>query len=212
MKTDYSELWDKLHTNFGANHKYNEDSWLKEFDDIIEATDKQIIDLGCGVTGFNTKYLLNKNKDVLSTDFSDVALTAVKKIKNSKTIKFNLLDKFPIQSSSTDLVICDITLHYFSYKDTSKIIGEINRILTKGGHLLFRVNSTNTSECINLKNNKEESIEENFYNVKSIEKRFFDEESLKEFFKDWEIITLREENISRWEENKIIWLGLVRKI
>lgn len=42
-------------------------------------------------------------------------------------------------------------------------------------------------------------------------KRFFCEDDIKFYFNDFDIISLREENMSRWTSDKIVWNGLVRK-
>ena len=48
----------------------------------------------------------------------------------------------PFADNFTDLMICDLNLHYFTEKTTFEILQEIKRVLKPGGILLFRVNST----------------------------------------------------------------------
>lgn len=38
-----------------------------------------------------------------------------------------------------------------------------------------------------------------------MEKRFFSEGDIFKFFKDWKLICMREENMSRWCPDKIVW-------
>ena len=61
---NYKEKWNELHKKFSENSnnilKY--DDWLEQFKEIINNINDEIIDLGCGVTGNNTLYLLENKK------------------------------------------------------------------------------------------------------------------------------------------------------
>ena len=201
-----------MHKNFAINNKPKYDKWLDEFETIILNVETEIIDLGCGVTGNNTLYLLEKGKKVLSCDFSEEALNVVKEIRGSKTLMFDMLDVFPLEDNITDLVIADLSLHYFKEKDTIRIINEIKRILKPNGYLFFRLNSTNSIEYNKIIENGENEIELNLFFIQNMEKRFFDEKDIKKFFCNFKIICMREENMSRWCPNKIIWKCAVQNI
>lgn len=212
MKNPYVDIWNDLHKNFAPNNKPKYDDWLDEFESIISNIETEIIDLGCGVTGNNTLYLLEKGKEVISCDFAEEALNVVKNIKGSKTLMFDMLDVFPFEDNSTDLVIADLSLHYFKEKDTNRIISEIKRILKPNGYLFFRLNSTNSTEYKKIIENGEKEIESNLFFSKNMEKRFFNEKDINKFFKDFKMICLREENMTRWSRNKIIWKCAVQNI
>lgn len=205
MKNEYANIWNEMHKNFAINNKSKYDEWLKEFESIISEVDTEIIDLGCGVTGNNTLYLLEKGKKVVSCDFAEEALNVVSQIKGSKTLLFDMLDKFPFEDNYTELVISDLSLHYFRENDTKKIISEIKRVLKPNGYLFFRLNSTNSTEYKKIIESGEKQIEQNLFFCKNIEKRFFDEKDIKKFFENWKLICLKEENMSRWCPDKIIW-------
>ena len=206
----YVDIWNELHKNFIGKSKVKYDDWLDEFDYIISNIKTEIIDLGCGVTGNNTLYLLEKGKNVISCDFSPSALNEISKINGSKTMLFDMLDKIPFEDNYTDLIISDLSLHYFKNEDTIRIINEIRRILKDNGYLFFRLNSTNSSEYKKLINNNEKEIEHHLYFANNMEKRFFDEEDINYFFKDFEVISLKEENMNRWSNDKIVWKGAVK--
>ena len=56
-----------------------------------------------------------------------------------ESICFDMLEGFPFANSSTDLVIADLCLHYFSKNDTIKILKDIKRILSaECGHACKR--------------------------------------------------------------------------
>lgn len=211
----YKDKWNQLHKEFSENPKniMKYDDWLDEFKDIIDNVNSEIIDLGCGVTGNNTLYLLERNKKVLSCDFAEEALNVIQKhIPNSKTICFDMTERFPFSDNVTELVIADLSIHYFSQEITKNIIKEIKRVLKSNGDLIFRVNSTNSTEYKKLQKRTEERIEDKFFFSKGIQKRFFDEKDLKKFFEDWDIEYLKEGNMNRWSEDKIVWKCVVRNI
>lgn len=212
MKNPYVDIWNDLHKNFALNNKPKYDDWLDEFESIISNNETEIIDLDCGVTGNNTLYLLEKRKKVISCDFAEEALSVVKKIKGSKTLLFDMLDKFPFKDNSTELVIADLSLHYFKEKDTKRIISEIKRILKPNGYLFFRLNSTNSAEYKKIIESGEKEIESNLFFAQNMEKRFFNEKDIYKFFKDFEIFSMKEENMTRWCSEKIVWKCAVQNI
>ncbi|MBQ3502127.1 MAG: class I SAM-dependent methyltransferase [Clostridia bacterium] len=211
MKNKYVGVWNGLHKNFVQTNKVKYDDWLDDLEQIILNTNCEIIDLGCGVTGNNTRYLLEKGKSVISCDFADEAIKVVSQFKGSKTLLFDMLEKFPFKDDFTDLVIADLSLHYFNEKDTFKIISEINRVLKSGGYLFFRVNSTNSEEFINLVKENVEEIEPNLFYTKNMEKRFFSKTDIEHFFNGWRFISIVEEDMTRFGTNKIVWKCVVQK-
>ena len=212
MESSYVNIWNDLHKEFATNNKPKYDEWLNEFESIISNVKTEIVDLGCGVTGNNTLYLLEKGKQVISCDFAEEALNVIKTIKGSKTLLFDMLNKFPFEDNSTELVIADLSLHYFKEEDTKRIISEIKRILKPNGYLFFRVNSTNSTEYKKIIDRRDEEIESNLFFSKNMEKRFFNENDINKYFKDFKIISLKEENMARWCPDKIIWKCAVQNI
>lgn len=212
VNNSYANIWNELHKDFAQNNTPKYDEWLDEFESIISNIETEIIDLGCGVTGNNTLYLLEKGKKVISCDFANEALNAVKNIKGSKTLLFDMLDIFPFKDNSTDLIIADLSLHYFKEKDTKRIISEIKRVLKPNGYLFFRLNSTNSTEYKNLVENREKEIEPNLFFSNNMEKRFFSVNDINKFFEDFKLISLKEQNMSRWCADKIIWKCAVQNI
>lgn len=212
MKNPYVRIWNDLHKDFAKRKIQKYDDWLEEFEDIIRGIDTDIIDLGCGVTGNNTLYLLEKGKKVISCDFAEEALKEVKKIKGAKTLMFDMLALFPFKDDSVDLVIADLSLHYFREKDTKKIINEIKRILKPNGYLFLRLNSTDSTEYKELISKGEKQIELNLFFSNNMEKRFFSKEDIDKFFYNWKFICMREENMYRWCPDKIVWKCAVQNI
>ena len=212
---NFRSVWNKLHNEFKQDKTniLNYDSWLDNYSDVIDGCQSEIIDLGCGVTGNNTLYLIQKGKKVISCDFAEEALKVIdENIPNSKTMLFDMLDGIPFKNDSVDLIIADLSLHYFKNEDTKKVISNIYNVLKEDGILLVRLNSIKTSECIKLKENGVEEIEHNLYFNKGMLKRFFSEEDIINYFNQFEIISMIEENMDRFKTNeKIVWNCKLKK-
>ncbi len=203
------EYWDEIHKDYNREN-IKVDDWLDRFDDIIEATTKPILDLGCG-GGNDTLYLINKGKKVISCDQSQSAISNIKKnFPEVYDVKcFNMLDGIPFEDESFEVVIADLCLHYFLEKDTLRILDEINRILQPGGHMILRVNSVN--DVLHGAGDGKE-IEHHVYEMegKTI-KRFFDEDDIRYFFKDFDIEYMKEEIMTRYKLEKRLYRVCVRK-
>ena len=112
-------------------------------------------------------------------------------------------------SEAFDVVIADLCLHYFLKTDTEKILNDIRRILTPGGHLILRVNSIN--DVLHGAGQGPE-IEHHVFEMegKTI-KRFFNEEDIRSFFKDFTIEYLKEEIMTRYKLEKRLYRVCVKK-
>ena len=203
------EYWDNVHKEYNrATIKV--DDWLEKFDDIIMGTQKPILDLGCG-GGNDTLYLISKGKQVISCDQSPSAINNIRKnfpeVYDAKC--FNMLDGLPFEDEAFDVVIADLCLHYFLKTDTEKILNDIRRILTPGGHLILRVNSIN--DVLHGAGQGPE-IEHHVFEMegKTI-KRFFNEEDIRSFFKDFTIEYLKEEIMTRYKLEKRLYRVCVKK-
>ena len=203
------EYWDNVHKDYDrATIKV--DDWLEKFDDIIMGSQKPILDLGCG-GGNDTLYLISKGKQVISCDQSPSAINNIRKnfpeVYDAKC--FNMLDGLPFEDEAFDVVIADLCLHYFLKSDTEKILNDIRRILTPGGHLILRVNSIN--DVLHGAGQGPE-IEHHVFEMegKTI-KRFFNEEDIRSFFKDFTIEYLKEEIMTRYKLEKRLYRVCVKK-
>ena len=102
---NYVDVWNNLHKEFSKKNIVKYDDWLDKYIDIINDVNDTIIDLGCGVTGNNTIYLLEKGKDVISCDFAIEALNVVDKVDGSKTLCFDMLDGIPFDNNYTSMIV-----------------------------------------------------------------------------------------------------------
>jgi SAM-dependent methyltransferase len=147
---------------------------------------------------------------VISCDISDIALERVKEnVPGSQTMAVNMLEGLPFDNSTAKIIIADLCLHYFYWKDTIKIVNEIKRVMIHGGHLLGRVNSTKDT---NHGAGQGDIIEENYYVVEGNMKRFFNREQIEMMFIGWEFCNMSEYQMDRYKYPKILWEYAVKRI
>ncbi|SUQ50924.1 Ubiquinone/menaquinone biosynthesis C-methyltransferase UbiE [Clostridium neonatale] len=159
--------------------------------------------MGCG-TGNNLLYLTERGfKDIYACDYSEEALKIVRNnFKDVKLLEHDITKRLPYKDGSMNLVIADLSLHYFKKRKTIEIIKEIKRILKADGYLIGRVNSMNDT---NYGASQGEEIEKHYYLTKDGYKRFFDEEDIRYFFKDFNIEYCKEDSMFRYgNEKKVI--------
>jgi hypothetical protein len=105
-------------------------------------------------------------------------------------------------------VVANLSLHYFSWHDTEKVVADIRRVLAADGCLLCRVNSVADMEHGAGQGTR---IEENYYNVDGKLKRFFNKERIGELFRGWEMLLCDEHRMTRSGKTKVLWEVVVRK-
>ncbi len=206
MKNQVDE-WNKIFISCG-DEKPKYDDWLDKFDDVLSLSkNKDIIDLGCGF-GNDTLYLTERGYSVISCDYSIEALNRLDKfIKEPRKMLFNMLDGLPFGDNSAIVIISDLSLHYFSWEDTKRIVDDISRVLEDGGYLICRVNSV---KDFNFGAGMGEIIEDNYYDVGGKKKRFFDQKSLESLFQgSWLIHHIKECEMHRYARTKIVWELLI---
>lgn len=204
MEVKNSErYWNEIHTEYIRN-QIKVDDWLDRFESIINDCGKPILDLGCG-GGNDTLYFIEKGKKVVACDQSINAIKNIRKnfpeVSDAKC--FNMLDGFPFEDDSFDIVCADLSLHYFREADTRMILREICRILTPGGYLFARVNSV---KDVNHGAGDGTEIEPHLYQTEDgMLKRFFDEADVRRLFCDFDILFCREEKMLRYSSEKIVY-------
>ena len=182
--------------------------WTNTHGVLKDSKDIPIIDLGCGY-GNDTLYLHERGYKVISCDLSMEALKRLDYFIDKPVIKhFDMLAGLPFENSSAKIVIADLSIHYFLWKDTGRIVEEIRRVLTDGGHLLCRVNSAKDMQrCLAAG----VSIEEYYYDFGGRKKRFFDRDHLESLFRSWDIRHIDEYSLERFGSSKVIWEIAVSK-
>lgn len=200
--------WKRVINN--QKNSFKNENWLEKYKEIINKIEgNSAVDLGCGI-GQDTKWLIDNGFDVISCDISNIALEKLKElIPNSETLQIDIRETLPFKENSINLVNADLSIHYFYMKDTIKIFNEINRILTPNGILIGRVNSDKNKGYI-----REETkvIEDNYYYDFEKYFRLFNKEQFDILSKNWKIIVLNEDIITRVDKKKVLWEFIFQKI
>lgn len=199
------ERWNIEYKNY-EREQIKRSDWLEIFQRAIENCKTPIIDLGCG-KGADTLYLVEKGKTVIPCDYSG---SAIERIQNNfpeieRAECFDMTKGLPFDTDFTDLIVCGLSLHYFTEKTTFEILEEIKRVLKPGGILLFRVNSIHD---VNYGAGEGREIEPHLYETSDGRyKRFFDKGDIDKFFSGWEELYVHEER-TMYEKN-IVRVGSV---
>lgn len=145
--------------------------------------------------------------EVTSSDISDIALEKVKEF-NSNVIKLDMKEKLPFSDNEFDLVFANLSIHYFSDKDTKKLMLEIKRILKKDGLFIGSVNGLEGYEKIK---DTAIEIEKHYWFNKNKYIRLFDKEDLKKYLSIFNITNIEERETIRFEHKKNSLIFFVKK-
>ncbi|OCT13464.1 hypothetical protein A8709_17820 [Paenibacillus pectinilyticus] len=198
------QYWNESYQRTDLTLRY--DNWLDKYVDayFIKGVTSLIVDLGCGV-GNNTKYLVERGFSPIACDISE---KAIKKLNTfMPEIEVHCLDMtqgLPFGDHTVDVLIADLSLHYFDERTTNDVIRDIHRVLNKDGVLLCRLNSIN--EIAN-KGESTPSHEAYLLENQGIYRRFFDRGEIERFFeeKDWQYIFAEEYEMDRYTNKKMLW-------
>ena len=157
-----------------------------------------ILDLGCG-NGVDTLALKKLGIRTVACDFSHRALVRIQEIEpDIETLCFDMTSVFPFDDKSFDVVISDLSLHYFSTNITRKICNEIERILKRGGVLICRINSIEEYSP----QDTDIELEDNYYLVDGHSRRYFNVSDVMEQFNMFTISSLSKHTIKKYNAKK----------
>lgn len=203
----FNEYWNSVHTR-RFDKKITYDNWLDSYKQSLDKCKTTVLDLGCG-SGNDTLYLSERGFNVIACDYSSVALEKINlNFKNVETKLVDISEPLPFENDTFDLIIADLSLHYFDEQTTIKVMQEIKRILTSNGRLIARVNSTKDT---NHGAGQGEKLEENFYFVEGYNKRFFTPADAEKFFSVIGKVTIKETEMLRYTKTKEVIEILVEK-
>ena len=180
-----------------------EDLWVEEYEKIWAPHCGKMLDLGCGI-GQYSEYFSGKGFDVVASDISPRALEFLsQKHPHIKTVALDMTEPLPFDSNSFDVVFANLSIHFFSQKDTENLLSEIKRILKSGG--IF-IGSCNSGRAYKYIESSSTVIEPGFYmedGGRSV--RLFDAAQFEFFFADFEKIMLEEIETTRFNKSKSMW-------
>lgn len=185
------EYWKKH-----INDELEDDIWIEDYQQALKETGT-CLDLGCGI-GQYSKLLMEYGYDVTSADISDIALNKVKEF-NDTIVKVDMQKQLPFEDKQFNLVFANLSIHYFSNKDTKKLMLEIKRILKDNGLFFGSVNGI--SEFEKIKNTAIE-LEPHFYLNKQKYIRLFDQKDLRNYLRIFDVLTIEEKETTRFDHQK----------
>jgi SAM-dependent methyltransferase len=97
-----------------------------------------VLELGCG-TGADAALFAAEGHRVLALDFSAVAIGRAARQYAGLGVEFRVADfsrPLDLGSESVDLVYSRMSLHYFTDEVTRAVVGELARVLVRGGLLV----------------------------------------------------------------------------
>ena len=193
------EYW-KEHINKDLEY----DLWIEDFKNYLGKG--VCLDLGCGI-GQYSKWFMEHNYEVVSSDISNIALDKVKKF-NNNIVNIDMRDNLPFEDNKFDVVFANLSIHYFSDIDTKKLISEIQRILKYDGLFIGSVNGIQGLEKIK---DTAQELEHHFYYNKDKYIRLFDVEDVRKYLNDFNIIKIEERETIRFEHKKNYIVFIVKK-
>lgn len=171
-------IWDN---RFSVDGKYDyEIDWITPYLDFFKKCGfVSILELGCG-DGKCAVAMRNAGFKVLATDISDIA---IKKLESGyEGLAVECVDMsmgLPYADESFDVVVSNLSSHYFSSEKTAKVYAEVLRVLKASGAFLLRVNDKREYE-INKKSDTVEVLGANYVlSVNGKKKHYFDVEDLR---------------------------------
>ncbi len=206
---DIGKAWDRIFSGLNEEPR-GEDAWLGRWQGVLEEhLDSPVLDLGCGA-GHDTRFLLGLGHTVVAADLSQKALEITRlRAPGAQTEKVDLTYGLPFPDAHFGVVVASLSLHYFSWRETLRILEDVRRCIEPLGYLLARFNSTQDPRYSAA---EKQEIEENFYLVEGIARRLFDEASTNTLFaKGWKILAADERATRRYGGEKIVWEVAAKK-
>lgn len=177
------------------------DKWLEDYS-LLFNKDIAVLDLGSG-NGANIPFLLSRTNNVFALDYAESAINLIKSKYHIEAIAADMRMPLPYNDRSFAIIISDLSLHYFSEKETHSILEDIHRTMKIKGTLLVRLNSSND---IKHGAKKGTEIEKGYFEYEGRRKRFFDKEMIQIFVGEYfDIEYLEEKRTGKYLEEKVLW-------
>lgn len=185
------------------------DDWLEKYVPLFTFDrEAAMLDLGCG-NGGNIPFLLERGGAAFARDYSEAAIGALReRYPRVQATVVDMREPLPYNDHFFDVVLADLSLHYFYRETTLKIAEELRRILKPGAILLARLNST--SDLLHGYGRGEE-VERGLFLYEGRLKRFFDREMIYELFSvAFEVEEAQERQSEKYVEMKHLWEVVLR--
>lgn len=187
------------------------DPWLDRWLPLLaeRCADRCLLELGCG-SGRDTTTLVAAGLRVIALELDPERVAKARgRCPSAEIHAGDLRDPFPLEGRVPGAVVASLSLHYFPWAETERIVARIHTSLPPGGLLLCRLNST---QDVHHGAVGHTVLEENFYRVGDLTKRFFDEAAVRRLFRSgWRCLSLEEHAIDRYEHPKVAWEAVLER-
>ncbi len=184
----------------------DDDRWLEPWLNTVRERSgaAPVLELGCG-HGRDTATLAAAGVQVVAVDRSARAIEMARAAVGSAQFHIaDIRDPFPLTHAR--VVVASLSLHYFTWAETVRIVERIEHVLHDRGLLICRLNSTRDHH---YGASGYPRIEDDYYLVNGRPKRFFDRHAVEQLFEEWRTLSLEERTIHRYERPKVVWEAAV---
>ncbi|HMI09521.1 MAG TPA: methyltransferase domain-containing protein [Candidatus Saccharimonadales bacterium] len=182
-----NNVWSDLHNNYKTKDWIDKPSIFAETAIAYFPAKGNILDLGAGL-GQDSRFFAENGYNVTSTDLKEETLKErfailPEEVKQRTTIqRVDLREELQFEDASFDVVYAHLSLHYFDYETTVRLIGEIQRVLKPGGVFAFFANSVHDPEY-----NTGEKLEDDYFQIDKTAKRYFSVETARAFTRYFDV-------------------------
>ena len=183
------------------------DRWLPEV--VAAAGADPVFEIGCG-NGADTATLAGAGLRVIAIDLSDDAVrTTRRKVPSAQVERQDVRAPFPAGAAGLGAVVASLSLHYFPWDETQRLVARIHAVLRPGGLLLCRLNST---EDLHFGARGHPPIEPGLFLIDGAPKRFFDEAAVRALFAEgWTPLSLQHVTTRKYVRAKALWEVVLRR-
>lgn len=207
------KIWDERYAKaLAGDRNVGHDPWIAAWLSLApQATPQRALDIGCG-HGHNVRLLTDRGIEATAIDFSEHALELCRRTApGAKALWADVREPLPFPLHSFEIVVADLSLHYFRLEATGRTVAEIARCLVESGLFLGRFNSVKDRHY-GADSGAVPGDDPNLRLVAGQQKRFFTRACLEGLFTSpWEIVQLEEKETTRFGPAKVFWEILATK-
>ena len=211
MLLDSQAIWEKRYRQaLVKGSKLVYEPWLQRWHRFLTPRSGALaLDLGCG-RGYDSYELSDSGFQVVAADFAWTALQAAQqRTLQARVVQVDLRDGLPFADAAFQVVVANLSLHYFSHQQTCAILRQIRHCLAAHGLFLARFNSSND---VNFGAVGHPEVEPGYFLVDGEYKRFFDHSNVVKLFEDgWQLHNCEEMTTQRSGKPKVLWEVVVEK-